>query len=562
MTDLLTTISVIFILAGPFLLLANRYQLPTVPLLIVAGIAAGFFIEDDDLILELAQYGIALLVFTFGVQIQVTTVRTVLADSEIAAVAQILLVGGLGFASGMLLGIPPEESLFVGIAAALSSTIVGTALLEGEIQMNLVRGRLAESIQLVQDLAAIVFVLALGAGTLAADPIATQFGYGVALLLAAVLVNTYLFPVLGDLSKGSDELMIIGVISLLVAFVGAAQAAGISIAVGGFAAGLAVRHDPVEYLGLFNGLTSIRDFFVAIFFVTIGALITLPFVQMAVLASLEKLLIVTVLVLLTAVVKPLVTTVVLIHQGYEARSATLTSLSIDQTSEFALIIAIEAFLLGVLTQDVFDAIILAAAVTMITSSLSKQYDENVYRYLADKGLLRQRHGKIDSQSRVPEELEDHVVIVGHGTTGKPLVDLCESQDRPYVVIENDPERLEALENETDAFVFGDAGEPYTWEKAAVEDARIVISTVDSRTISERILGFDFDADVVLRASDVDDALELFDGSARYVIVTDLLASEQLIEHMDALLTGKLTPEELREERQTALHREGGRSQQL
>ncbi|MFU8868380.1 cation:proton antiporter [Natronococcus sp.] len=551
MTDLLTALSIIFIVTGPFLLAANRFDLPTVPFLVLAGIVVGFFVEPE-LTLELAQYGIALLVFSFGVEINFSAVRTVLVDSELAAVGQILVVGSLGFGLGVALGVPPGDAIYLGAAAALSSTIVGTALLQREYDTNLVRGRLARSLHFVQDLLAILFVLVLSAATLAAEPVAAAVGYGVALLVAAVVVNQYLFDPVGEFAGDSDELMILAVVSLLVAFVGVAEYVGISIVVGAFAAGLAVRHDPVDYLGLFNGLESIKDFFVAIFFVTIGALVVLPFVELGWTASLEKLLLAGVLVGLTVVVKPAVTTAILIYQGYEPRTATLTSLNTDQVSEFALIIAIEALVLGLLSQSVFDAIIFAAAVTMVTSSLTQRYDEEIYRTLADRGVLGDRHEKIDDWSSVPTDRSDHVVIVGYGRQGQRLVETLEELDQPYVVIENDPSRRDVVTAECDAYVFGDAMERYTWEKANVEDARIVVSTVKSELVSRRILSLEFEADLTLRSGDRETALELLDAGALYVSHSELLAGQRLVQQLRALFDDELTSAELRDQQRAEL----------
>lgn len=306
MADLLTTVSVLFIVAGPFLLVANRFKLPTVPLLIVAGLFSGIFVQEE-LTLELAQYGIALLVFWFGVKTELDSVRTVLKDSEVATLAQIVVVGSLGIGLGLVLGIPFQESIYLGIAAALSSTIVGAFLLQKEMQRNVVRGRLGESIHFVQDLIAVILLLVLGAGTFELDPIATQLGYGVLFLIGAAFVNRYIFDLLGRLAGGSSELMIVGAVSILVLFIGAARLTEVSIIVGAFAAGLAIRHDRERHLDLFNGIESIKDFFVAIFFLTIGALVALP--------TPETLLLAAGLVVLTAVVKPAVTTVVLIYQG-------------------------------------------------------------------------------------------------------------------------------------------------------------------------------------------------------------------------------------------------------
>ena len=556
MSELLTAVAIIFIVAGPFLLLANRHDLPAPPLLIVAGIVAGAFV-DPDVALELAQFGIALLVFTFGVGIRLSTVEPVLADSELAALGQILVVGSLGVGVGLLLGVPLEESLFLGVAAALSSTIVATALLETEIRANLVQGRLGQSIQFVQDLFAVGFVLVVGAGVFELDPVVLQIGYGVLFLVAAVLVNRYVFDLVSRLAGDSDELMIVGVVSLLVVFMGAAAAVEVPIVVGAFAAGLAVRYDPTEYLGLLRGLESLKDFFVAIFFATVGALVVLPFVQLETAESVEKLTLVAGLVVLTVLVKPAVTTAILIHRGYEARTATLVGLSTDQVSEFALIIAIQAFLAELLSEAVFDAIILAAAATMITSTATQRYGEEIYRWLAARGLLTGSHGKIDELSQIPEGMTDHVIVLGYGRKGKRMVETLEALDHPYVVVENDPALREEVRADCEAYVFGDAMESYTWEKANADEARVIVSVTSTEGISWRLLDAGFDANLILRARDERTALELLDAGATYVAVPDLLASEGLIEHLRALLDGERTPEQLRSDGLAELEADSG-----
>lgn len=547
MTDLLTTVSVVFIVAGPVLLVANRFDQPSVPYLIAAGLIAGFFIQDEPL-LELAQYGIALLVFTFGVGIQVSDLRPVLVNGEAAGFGQILIVGTLGTLVGLFLNITLIEAVIFGIAAALSSTVVGTALLQTEISRNLLRGRLAESIYFVQDVFAVGVLLVMGAGVLAPVPIAAELLAGLMLLLIAAFCNLYLFNKIELLAGDSDELMIVGTISLLVLFIIASQLVGVSIIVGAFAAGYAVRYDRSRYLGLFNGLESIKDFFIAIFFVTVGALITAP--------TIEKVLLVGMLVVLTVVVKPVVTTAILLYRGYEARSATLTSLSTDQVSEFSIIIAIEALILGLVTQSLFDAIILAAALTMITSSWTQWYAEGIYRYLHTRGLMPTRHDQINHWSSVPESIEDHVIIVGYGRQGTHIAERLDANNHPYVVIENDPTRRDVLGENAAGYVFGEAMEPYTWEKAAADRSSVIVSTIDSDPVSRYILTLNHEVPVILRAYDRETARDFLDAGAMFVIVADLLAGQRLLQYLQALADKSFHPDTLRTERQKALEAYG------
>jgi len=91
-------------------------------------------------------------------------------------------------------------------------------------------------------------------------------------------------------------------------------------------------------------------------------------------------------------------------------------------------------------------------------------------------------------------------------------------------------------------------EAYTWQKARVETARLIISTIPFEPVSQRLLTHSFEADLILRADTVTSALQLLDEDVLYVIVTDLLAGEQLVQYAQALLDGRLTPAELRAQR--------------
>jgi monovalent cation:H+ antiporter-2, CPA2 family len=547
MTELLTTISVIFMVAGPFLLLANYLRLPTAPALIAAGLLASPFI-DPTLKLEIARLGIALLVFTFAVRIQTTDIQTVVADSEVIALGQMAVIGGLGAGAGLLLDLAPEQAIYLGIAAALSSSIVGSTLfLPGDL--DLVHDRLSESVHSVQDFTALLLLLVVSAGTFVLDPIANQLGYGVMLLLAAFLINRYLYDLIGRFSGGADESMLIGTVALLLLFLAAAEFAGVSIVVGAFAAGVAVHHDPVEYSGVINGLDSINDFFAAIFFITVGALVAWPTTDVLVMTL--------VIVVLAGVVKPAIVIALLMYRGYERRTATLTGFNLDQVGEFALIIAIEALFLGILLESVFDAIILAAALTLVTSSFTRYYDEEIYHALADHGLLGD-HGKtVDRWSSVPDELTDHVVLVGYGRHGRRLVETCEEYGQSYVVVESNPALIDELSAECEAYVFGDVIEQRTMEKAGLTDAQLVISTADSRPVNERVVSFADRVPVVVRTKDRASAREFLERGALYVSVSDLLAADRLDERLEALIDGEFEREEVRKEPVEAADAHGG-----
>jgi len=550
MSEMIAALSAIFITSGVLLLLANRLSLPTIPFYIIAGFVAGEFIPQAE-VLDLAQWGIAFLVFVFGVGIELPKLSSVFRDSELTAAAQLLVLGPLGFGIGILLGFEPLNAVYFAVAATLSSTLVGTGLLEIEIRNNLVHGRLAKSIHLLDDFLAIAFVLVLSATAFTADAIAAKIGYGVLILLLALLVQRHFFEYLTQYAEGSQELLMIGAITLLIGFLTLTSVLDISPVIGAFAAGIAIRRDYGRNLGMLNGIGSLKDFFVVIFFVTLGALVSIPSARVFVTAV--------ALVVLTAIVKPAVTMAVLMWEGYDVRTATLTGVSLDQISEFALIIAIQGLLVERLAPELFDAIILAAALTMITSAFTRRYDEWLFATVTGPLIGDRQTAKIDDQSSVPDSLSDHVVILGYGRLGRRLATVCAEEGVEYVVVENDPTKLAALRAETDQFFVGDAMYEYVWAKTHLDDARLVLSTVDQRRVSDRLLDLETDAEVVVRSSDADEAADLREAGATFVIVPDLLAAEQLQVVITGLLRGELDREELREhhlEKLDALERLG------
>lgn len=537
MTELLTAMSIIFVVAGALLLVAHLFRLATVPFLILAGILVGPLIDEAS-VLELAQWGIAFLVFTFAVNLELDSIRRILADSEITAVIQFIAVAGIGFGVGIALGWDPVNAGYLAVAAGLSSTIVGTALLQQERRADLVHARLSESVHFIQDLLAVLLILVISAEAFTISAIGERLIVGIGLLVLAFIISAFAFDYLLRLAEGSQELLLISSISILIGFLAIAELTGLSIVVGAFAAGLAIKRDFTRNLGMLNGVQSIHDFFVAIFFVTIGALVTVPSLEVALTAM--------ALILLTLVIKPLVTIAILIAAGYDARSATFTSLNLDQVSEFALIIAIEALLLGFLARGLFEAIALAAAVTMITSSLTYRHQERMYRALNRLGIDRALDRKIDQRSNVREGLDDHVIVIGYGRIGRLLSESLDTAGVQYVVIENDPGRIGRLEEAVDNFIYGDVVHDYTWSVANVDEARLIVSTPDVPAISEQAIAVAGSTDVIVRASTAAQAESYLAAGATYTIIADILAGNQLVDLLEGILDDRYDPVELRE----------------
>lgn len=544
MTDFVIVLSVVFVSAGAFLLLANHLELPPVPFYIIAGLTTGTFLAEPELV-ELALWGVAFLVFVFGTRVDLNEIRSVLRDGESAAMIQLIVVAPIGFAVGYAIGgyfgldYQFRNALYFSAAATLSSTLVGRRALEEEIRNNLVHGRLASSVHFFDDVIAIGAILVFSAEVLTDTTLITsKIGWGVLFVIAGLLTYQYGFPLLLRLAEGGDELVLMGSISILIAFLAAAETVGISVVVGAFAAGLSIRSEGAESLAVRNGIQSIRDFFAAIFFVTIGALVTLPGVEVLVLTG--------VLIMLVVVLNPLIHTVAFLIEGYDGRTGFLAGSSLNQISELSLVIVLQAWILGTIAPALFEAIILAAAITMILGSLTGRYEYAIYDNLLAQ-FVEGFHEYTRRHSQVAIDITDHVVIVGYGRQGRRIVSQLEDLGVNYVVIENDPYVQDDLVGECANYVFGDAMADHTMELARLTAARCVISTVDHRPVSESILSQATESVVILREDSSVMAQELLDAGATFVAVPSVLAADQLIENVERILGDEGEIDALREE---------------
>lgn len=532
MSEIVVALSAVFITAGIFLIIANRLGLPSIPFLIIAGLVVGGFLEQPAL-LDLALWGIAFLVFVFGASIDIGDIQSVIRDGESAAFTQIILVAPLSIITGYLLlgafGIddPFRNAVYFSAAATLSSTLVGRGLREVDIRSNLVHGRLASSIHFFDDIVAIGAILVLSAEVISDTQLVTsKIGFGVLFLLAGLVIYRHGYPLLVRAADKGDELVLMGSISILIAFIALAEYVEISIVVGAFAAGIAIRSEGAELLNVRNGIESIKDFFAAIFFVTVGALVSLPDVNTLVLAS--------ILVVLVTLVNPCIHMVAFVIEGYDGRSSFFAATSLNQVSELAIVIAIQALLFGTIATSLFEAIILAAAATMVLSTMTGRYENSIYEQFLDP-LLAGRTDYIDAHSHVDADLQDHVIVIGFGRQGRRMVTTLEDLDVPYVVIENDPTRLDALESEADNYVFGDAIAEYPIKCCRIGRARLVVSTVDHRPVSDALLSLETDADIFVRTGSSQVAEELLSQGATLAVVPSVMAADQLVEQVVRVL---------------------------
>lgn len=526
------------------MLLLDYFNHPAIPAYILAGVIVGGVFPQQEM-LSFVQIGLAFLVFIFGVKMDPERLTSVARESQIAGAIQILTIGALSLSLGhFLLGFDLLNSVLFTLAAVLSSTLVGLDLLEREIHFNLTHGRLAESIHLTQDIIAVLILIAVGStGTILTD-IPLNLYHGLIIILTALIFRQHIFQRLTRLTEGSRELIMLFSISILAGFIGLAEYLNISIAVGSFAAGFAVSKYPYN-MEILDTTGSLKDFFSAIFFVSLGALITVPGPQVLLVSG--------ILLVINSVFKPYIVVTSLIYQGYNKRTSYLAGMSIDQVSELSLVIAIQTYLAGAMNETLFQSIIITATASMLISSYTQRHKDSIYKLLSQYDILPDAEETI--RADISEELDNHVILVGFDTQGKRIAEKLKNEDQQFVVLENDPEKTSDLQDRGENYIFSDIMVDETWTEAQPEKAKMILSTIPLKSASEKIIGLDTDADRILRSESVEDAREfLKDENVKYVNIPDLTGSELLADHIEGIMRDVNYREELRRKNMLELRR--------
>lgn len=531
----------IFVTASLSLLLLDRLKHPAIPGYILTGVILGQLVLKSQL-LDFAQLGVLFLVFVFGLKLEPRRLRSVAAQSLDTAVTTVIITGASSYLAALLLGLPPTEAVYFSLAASLSSSLVGMELIDERLRIDLLHGRLAESIHLLQDALAVGFILVTSA--VAAEHELMALGQGLLVFGVAVVSREFLPEVISARER-DQEAAVLASLAALTLFVAMADFAGLPMIVGSFAAGLSLAKFPFNEETI-EFVQPLKDFFSVVFFVALGSLIGFPSLGTVVLTAL--------LLVFTLAFKPLLTAFHLIESGFDHRTSYLTGLSLDQVSEFALVVVIQAFTTGVISRPVFESVVLSASISMVVSSYSNRHGAWIYRKLDALGVQgdMERRRKVSS---VDQNISGHVVVVGYGVKGRRVVQKLDQKGYKVVVIENDPEKLSQASKEVENYVLGDATTSETWRRAKAETADALVSTVEDPRISERALEAGGNSRVFLTSSTVSEASELLQAGADLVDYPGVLESTVIVEHLSSALQDENYAEKLRRRKMLELRRE-------
>ncbi|WP_284620143.1 YbaL family putative K(+) efflux transporter [Aquabacterium humicola] len=495
---LITTLAAALGLALVLGFVAARLKLPVLVGYLLAGIVLGpatpGYVADVGIASQLSEIGVMLLMFGVGLHFSLADLMAVRKIALPGAVVQMGVATALGIGVSAAWGWSLGAGLVFGLALSVASTVVLLKALEGRGALETMNGRIAIGWLVVEDLAMVLVLVLLpalagplggAAGQGAATPLwqalgrtLLEVGAFVALML---IVGRRLFPWLLWLvaKTGSRELFTLCVVAAAVGIAyGSAELFGVSFALGAFFAGMVLRESPFSQRAAEESLP-LRDAFSVLFFVSVGMLFD-P--RVLVERPLQVLAVVAIIVL----GKSIAAGVLVLLFRYPLNTALTVSASLAQIGEFSFILAALGVQLKLLPVEGQSLILAGALISITLNPLVFTLIEPVQRWVRDRSALARRlEARDDPLAELPLEtgeafLKRQVVIVGHGRVGRHIAEALLRAGTPFVIAEQNRERVEGLRAQGLAAVAGDAADPAVLIQAHVAEARVlVIATPDT-----------------------------------------------------------------------------------
>ncbi len=522
-------------------LLASVLRFPVILGYIGGGILVGptglGLIKELVQVETLAQFGVAFLLFTLGVEFSLSQLKKVQGIALGGGLLQILLT--IGVTTAIALGVgwvkTPAQGIFLGAILSLSSTAVVVRIWMEMEEMETPHAQVTLGILIAQDLALGLMLAVLPA----LDQPLELMGWSLVKSLlevalfagGAIVAGIWVIPpLLGWVAaRNSRELFLLTVIVLCLGIALLTEALGLSIEVGAFVAGLMISE--VEYSDqTLTDVEPLRNVFATLFFASVGMLIDPLFLW-------ENLDLILGLVTIVMIGKFLIVVPLVRWFRYPPKVAILAGLGLAQIGEFSFVLASAGQQLGLVSRRVYLLVAGTTAVTLMLTPFLLKGRHILFNILEKIPPIDRWLNQLDIPVEVshPETLKGHVIVCGYGRVGQNIVNLLLSRRYPVIVIEQLDFKIKMLRERKIPYVYGNCASPLVLEKASVETARSMLivtnDPINTRLCVQSALSLAPHLDIVARAFKDSDIDLLYQLGAKEVVHPEFEASLELSTHI-------------------------------
>lgn len=448
-------LAIILACALPVLFLSRRIGLPPIAGFVLTGVLIGpsglGFIENMDHVESSAEVGVILLLFIVGLELSISGLKSTPLKVYLSAIAQVTGTTAIVFGIMMGLGMPFALSLITGFVVTVSSSALVLKGIADKGELNTPMGRMVVTICVVQDLAIVPMMLTV---SILASGNLTTYEIGVrAILMAGWVLSLYLLArwILPQFLRWlvrvqlAEALFLFAILLMLV--VGAISSiAGLSIALGAFAAGVILSENEFS-AHIYSQMQAFSTLFASLFFVSIGMLLDLGFVV----THLGTVLFVSVAVLL---LKAIVVFLVSLPLGLSLRERVQGGFYLAQAGEFSFLLLSAAVAGNLMTSDEFQYLIAASSLTLAVTPLVMQMAPHV-AYHAGRKIGWSSQANVAPAEPLPTRPKPAVLIVGYGLNGQNVAKVLRESGIYYEILEFNPKTVREARNDGEVIHYGD-----------------------------------------------------------------------------------------------------------
>ena len=537
--ELLDELVIIFLLSIVVNLVCNKIKLTATVGFLLTGVLCGpslLGIVDSQSISDVAELGVAMLLFTIGMELSGEALsrlkRPVFLGGSLQIGLTVLAIAGL---TALLDGTSLPSGIFWGCLVALSSSAIVLQIFQQKGLTSTPTGRLSLAILVFQDIMVAPMMLCV--------PAVRAVPYG-APGHAAVGAEGGRHPRgrAAGRASGPQPLHGSGHAHPLARAAlpldpghlfrhGAADPQPGPFPFAGRLFGLMLARSQYS-MSVISGIMPYRDVFMSLFFISVGMMLDLSFFLQHIWAILFN-------TLLFILIKSLLTMPAVLVQGYPLRTAIQTSLCLAQVGEFSFVLAASGLAAGLLNDIGYQSFLALSVITMMLTPFLINLAPRA------AALLTRGRGKEASSPEAEQQktstLKDHLIIVGFGISGKHLAQVAKESGIPYTILEMNPETVSRYKNK-EPISHGDASQPVILEHLGVYTARVLAIIISDpaavRAITLEARRMNPDLYIVARTRFITEVAPLRRLGANVVIAEEF---ETSIEVFNQVLTQYLVP---------------------
>jgi Kef-type K+ transport system membrane component KefB/Trk K+ transport system NAD-binding subunit len=531
--------AIIIVVATTVGLIARQTGQPTIIAYILTGIILGpvmfDVVTDEGLVDLMAELGLGFLLFLLGMKMRFEDIREILRPITNVAIGQTVLQTALAFLVALVLGFGTTEVLVIALATVFGATPIIVKVLTDKDEITSLPGKIDVGVLIVQDIYLVVVLALFSADSLDnAGEIATTLAVIFVMMgfigLFSIASSRYLLPRVFRRIANNKDVFLIVAIAWAFLFIAIAEGFDLSVEVGAFLAGISLAQLPYSK-ELEDRITPITDFFILVFFASIGLQIEgvgalLAYWQEAIIAS-----------IVLMVGNFWIMFYLIDREGFSVETSFLGSINMVQVSEFSLVVGALAFTQGYIGSDVLGYLSLMALLTMSVSTYIISYNHAIYRW------AKPWFSRFESEEKVDTELaeyKNHAIAIGYDEVTERALPVLEEEYGTVVVIDRKTEHIDEIEREGRYdHIFGDFRHGEVRKAANLKNASFVLSSSVQVDVNKAVLDeAPDDATVFVEAERIDDARDLYDRGAAYVIMSTYLTAEKLSDYLEQYVTDR------------------------